>query len=356
MHEAAIIPAEEARDPERFRLHPVGAGPFRVEEAIEGQRVRAASAIATTTSPGMPHLDELKFRLDLRSFRDVAEAFLRGELDVAHGIPLKIVNELRNDPRYRAVHADRRCSSTRRTSATTAPPRRSTASRCARRSTTPSTAQRINERVYAGLGVVAESLLPPGLLGYDPTLRGFDHDPDARAIADAPGRLRGGFTIEYRTWDTDEFNNSGTLPLIIEDLAAIGIRRQRHARTPPTEAREPLPTPGHGHVLLRELVRRLPRLRQLLLHLLPQRVAFDPRLLLPPRRSSTRRSSRRAARTTSGRAARSTAQLDEMVVREAPIAPLFHERFFVLHKPEVRGLRTSLVPPPVRYHETWIEE
>ena len=29
MHEAAIIPAEEARDPERFRLHPVGAGPFR---------------------------------------------------------------------------------------------------------------------------------------------------------------------------------------------------------------------------------------------------------------------------------------------------------------------------------------
>jgi ABC-type transport system substrate-binding protein len=47
--------------------------------------------------------------------------------------------------------------------------------------------------------------------------------------------------------------------------------------------------------------------------------------------------------------------LDQMVVREAPITPLFHERLFVLHTPEVRGLRTSLVPPPVRYNEVWLE-
>ena len=49
-------------------------------------------------------------------------------------------------------------------------------------------------------------------------------------------------------------------------------------------------------------------------------------------------------------------QLDEMVVREAPFVPLFHERMFVLTKPQVRGVRTSLVPPPVRYHEAWVEE
>jgi hypothetical protein len=45
-----------------------------------------------------------------------------------------------------------------------------------------------------------------------------------------------------------------------------------------------------------------------------------------------------------------------MVVREAPIVPLFHERLFVLHKPNVRGVRTSLVPPPVRYRDIWSEE
>ena len=48
--------------------------------------------------------------------------------------------------------------------------------------------------------------------------------------------------------------------------------------------------------------------------------------------------------------------LNQMVVREAPLAPLFHERLFVIHKPEVRGLRTSLVPPPVRYNDVWIKD
>ena len=33
----------------------------------------------------------------------------------------------------------------------------------------------------------------------------------------------------------------------------------------------------------------------------------------------------------------------------------FHERLFVLHKPNVRAVRTFLVPPPVRYHDVWIE-
>ena len=49
-------------------------------------------------------------------------------------------------------------------------------------------------------------------------------------------------------------------------------------------------------------------------------------------------------------------RLDQRVVRDAPVATLFHERLFVLHKPEVRGLRTSLVTPPVRYHDVWLEE
>ena len=43
-------------------------------------------------------------------------------------------------------------------------------------------------------------------------------------------------------------------------------------------------------------------------------------------------------------------------MREAPLAPLFLERLFVLHEPEVRGVRTSLVPPPVRYEPIWIEK
>src|SRR5260370_38123382 len=59
------------------------------------------------------------------------------------------------------------------------------------------------------------------------------------------GGKAGGFKIEYRTWDSDEFNNNGTVPLIIEDLEAIGIRVDvtQHSAT---EARRPLLNPGHG--------------------------------------------------------------------------------------------------------------
>jgi peptide/nickel transport system substrate-binding protein len=352
MHEAAIIPAEEARDPERFRLHPVGAGPFRLAEAIEGDRVRMERN-RDYYIPGIPHLDELDFRLDLRSFRDVAEAFLRDEIDVAHGVPLNIVSDVRTDPRIapymlttiqlHTSYFGYDCS---------APPFNRVEVRQAVNQAI--NRDRINERVFAGLGVVAHSLLPPGLLGYDPNIRGFEHDPErARSLLRQAG-YSGGLRVEYRTWDTDEFNNSGQLPLIIEDLSAIGIDVNVTTHSA-VEARKPLARPGHGMVFCGNWYADFPdsdnffyvffhseahSLRGFYFH----DAAIDAQIIEARRANDPERR------------AEIYRQLDQMVVREAPLATLFHERFFVLQKPEVRGLRTSLVPPPVRYHETWIEE
>jgi peptide/nickel transport system substrate-binding protein len=47
--------------------------------------------------------------------------------------------------------------------------------------------------------------------------------------------------------------------------------------------------------------------------------------------------------------------LDRRILDAAPMAFLFHERLFVIHKPETRGVRAYLVPPPVRYRDVWIE-
>jgi methyl-accepting chemotaxis protein/ABC-type transport system substrate-binding protein len=352
MHEAAIIPAEEARDPEKFRLHPVGAGPFRLTEATEGERVRMQRN-RDYYIPGIPHLDELDFRLDLRSFRDVAEAFLRGEVDVAHGVPLKIVNDLRSDPRIapymlttiqlHTSYFGYDCS--------TAPFNRVEVRQAINHAIDR---KRINDRVFAGLGVVAKGLLPPGLLGYDPNLRAAEHDPErARSLMRQAG-YSSGIRVEYRTWDTDEFNNSGQLPLIIEDLAAIGIDVNVTVHSA-VEARKPLAKPGHGMVFCGNWYADFPdsdnffyvffhseahSLRGFSFHSadVDEQIVEARRANDPDRRAEIYR------------------QLNQMVVREAPLATLFHERFFVLQKPEVRGLRTSLVPPPVRYHETWIEE
>jgi methyl-accepting chemotaxis protein/ABC-type transport system substrate-binding protein len=351
MHECGIIPAEEGRDPERYRLRGIGGGAFKVAEAVEGERVRLVKN-RDYYIPGTPMIDEITFRLDLRSFKEVAEAFLRGELDIAHGIPPKIVSELRNDPQYAAylltttqLHTSYLAWDNSAAPFDRPEVRQAVAHAIDR--------DRINERVFAGLSVCAQSLLPPGLLGYDATLRGYTHDPDrARSLMRQAG-YASGFTVEYRTWDTDEFNNSGMVPMMIEDLDAIGIRVNvtRHSATDASATRQ---RRGHGLIYCANWYADFPdsdNFFYIFFHsqatsiygIYFHRPDIDAKIL------EARRSNDTEHRASIYRS------LNEMVAKEAPILPLFHERLFVLHKPDIRGVKTSLVPPPVRYHDVWVE-
>ena len=351
MMETAIVPSEETRDRERFRTRPTGAGAFRVEDAVEGQRVRLRRN-KDYFRTGEPHIDELTFRLDLRSGRDVADAFVRGEIDIAHGIPPKLASEWQHNPQLAPYLLDTTQLHTSYFAydCSTAPFDRADVRRAVNHAINRN---RINDRIFGGLSVVARSLLPPGLLGYDANRRGFEHDPDRAKALMREGGYASGFRVDYRTWDTDEFNNSGLLGLIIEDLAAIGIE-VRITRHSVTEARTPLNKPGHGTVFCANWYADFPdsdnffyvffhsdssSARGIYFH--------SPELdrqIIDARRANDIERRREIYNA-----------LDEMVVREAPIATLFHERLFVVHKPEVRGLRTSLVPPPVRYNDVWIE-
>ena len=351
MHECGIVPAEEARDAERYRLRGIGAGPFRVEEAVEGERVRLVRNRDYYVSD-QPNLDELLFRLDLRSFRDVADAFFRGELDVAHGIPPKVVSEIRNDPRYSAylLTTIQLHTSYVGYDSSSAPFDRVEVRQALNYAINR---ERINERIFAGLSVVAQSLLPPGLLGHDPNLHGYDYDPErARALMRQAG-YASGFNVEYRTWDTDEFNNSGLVPMMIEDLDAIGIRVNvtRHTATEASGARQQR---GHGLIYCANWYADFPdpdNFFYIFFHSEATSVAglYFNRPEVDAQIIEARRSNDVERRAEIYRA------LDQMVIKEAPLVPLFHERLFVLHKPEVRGVRTSLVPPPVRYADVWVE-
>jgi methyl-accepting chemotaxis protein/ABC-type oligopeptide transport system substrate-binding subunit len=351
MHEAAIIPAEEARDPERFRLYAPGAGPFKVEEARDGEVVKLRRN-RDYYLQGLPHLDELTFRLDLRSFRDVTEAFLRGELDVAHGVPPARARELQKDPQFAPylLQTVQLHTSYLGYDTASAPFNRLEIRQALNHAINR---DRINERVFAGQGVVAKSLLPPGLLGYDPAIRGHEYDPEKGRALMRQGGQAGGFSIEYRTWDSDEFNNSGTVPLIIEDLDAIGIRVNvtRHS---PTEARKPLARPGHGLLFTGNWYADFPdsdNFFYIFFHSDANAIAgFHYHTPEVDAQINEARHSN-----DSERRAEIYRNLDLMVVKEAPLACLFHDRFFVLHKPSVRGLRTSLVPPPVRFADVWLE-
>jgi methyl-accepting chemotaxis protein/ABC-type oligopeptide transport system substrate-binding subunit len=352
MHECSIIPVEETVDAERFRLRAPGAGPFRVADAAEGKYVHLEKNRDYFVI-GRPLVDELRFRLDLSSGREVADAFLRGELDIAHGIPLQLATQLKNDPQYapyvltgiqlHTSYVGYDCSS--------APFNRIEVRQAVSHAINK---QRINERVFANAGAPAAGLLPPGLLGYDPSLRGALYDPDRSKSLLRQAGLPSGFTLEYRTWDTDEFNNLGIVPMIVQDLDAIGIRVNVTSHSV-RDARAPLARPGHGNLFLGNWYADFPdpdNFFFIFFHSLStsvQGIYFHSEEI-DRKIDQARRSNDIESRATTYR------ELDAMVVREAPIVPLFHERLFVLHKPNVRGVRTSLVPPPVRYHDVWCED
>ncbi len=352
MNETAIIACEDARDQQRVRTHPQSTGPFKIDEAVDGQRVRLR-ANADYWIPGQPHVDELVFRLDLRSARDVTNAFINGELDIAHGIPLKMVNEMRNDERFAPymLSTIQQHTSYMAYDCSTPPFDKLEVRQAFNHAIDR---KRINERVYDGLGAIAGSLLPPGLLGYDARVRALEHDPDrARDLLRKAGYGEG-FQVEYRSWDTDEFYNSGMVPSIIEDLEAVNIHVNvtRHAAP---DARRPLTKRGHGNIFCGNWFADFPdpdNFFYIFFHsessAVPGIYFHSPALdakIIEARRSND--IERRAA---------IYRELDQLVAREAPVTTLFHDRLFVAHKPDVRGLRTSLVPPAVRYHDVWVEK
>lgn len=352
MPECCLVPVEETRDLERFRLTASGAGPFKVVEATEGKLVRLKKN-ENFWIPGQPHIDEIEFRLDLRSFREIADAFMRGDLDAAHGLPLPIANELKNDPRFAPylLTTIQLHTSYLGYDSSTGPFAKVEARQALNYAINR---QRINEKVFAGLGVVAQSLLPPGLLGYDPNLRGFDHDPErARTLLQRAGYGQG-FTLEYRTWDTDEFNNSGITPLIIEDLAQVGIR-VNVVRTSAAGARAQLHERGHNNIWCGNWYADFPDSDNFFFSFFHSESRSIEGLYYSNPEMDARIFEARRSNDLERRA-EIYRDLDKLVLKDAPLACLFHERLFVAHRPGVRGLRTSLVVPPVRYHEVWLEQ
>ncbi|HEY0592725.1 MAG TPA: ABC transporter substrate-binding protein [Thermoanaerobaculia bacterium] len=352
MPESAIVPAEETRDRERFRLHPVGAGAFTVAEAAEASRV-VLKRNPQYWDPERPHIDELQFRLDFRSSRDATNAFLAGDLDIVHGVPLAMVTQLQNDP----LHAPYLLNNVQLHTSYLAwdcssPPfdrldvRRAIGLAVDR--------ERINQKVYSGLAVTAKALLPPGVLGYDPSLEPPLHDPDkARHLLRQAG-LGAGLTLDYVTWDTDEFNNSGLMALVIEDLAAIGITVNLSSK-PVEEVRRLRTRRGHGTIFAGNWYADFPDSDNFFYIFFHSDSEAVPGINY---RSSQVDEAIEEARRTNDIERRTAiySELNRRVIDDAPILCLFHERLFVIHSPRIRSLRTYLVPPPVRYSDLWVEE
>jgi ABC-type transport system substrate-binding protein len=208
--------------------------------------------------------------------------------------------------------------------------------------------------VFSGLAKAAQSLLPPGLVGYDPNLAGYRYDPaEARRLLGEAG-YPDGVSVEYWSWDTDEFYNSGQVPLIVEDLNAVGIR-VNVSQHPVKEVREHLKKPGHGRIFAANWYADIPDADNFFFMFFhSQSSSITGINYHRPELDEQIDEGRRTA--DPERRAQIYRELNQLSLREAPVVYLFHDRFFVAHKPEAHGMRTFLVPPPVRFHDVWKEK
>jgi ABC-type transport system substrate-binding protein len=295
---------------------------------------------------------EIRFRLDFSNFRDFADAFLRGELDIAHRVPLRLVSELQQDPQFAPYLADTvfqhtsyigfDCSS---------PPFDRIEVRQAMNYAIDR--KRINDRVFGGLSVIARTLLPPGLPGYDESIEGYRHDPEKAKALLRQGGVPDGIDIDYLKHPNDEGFNTGQVQLIQEDLEQVGIRL-RIEDSSLDEIRRRSARKGHNLLFVRNWFGDFPD---------PDNFFFvffhSSSTAIVGQNYSSAELDRviESARKIVDFEERAEVyrDLNSKIFHEAPIVPLFHERFFILHKPDVREMRPCLVTPPVRYDRLWID-
>jgi len=199
-----------------FRRQPVGSGAFVLAEWVEGQRMRLARNPLYFRS-GLPYLDGIEVTVGLSDQLGWFK-YQRGEIDIS-GVPSAEFARVVADARYQPLLLERTTLRTQYLGLNCAmPPFDQAAVRQALNMAIDK--QRLLELID-GRGVVATTILPPDMPGYDAATPSYPLDPAAaRARLEAAGLGQGFATTLWASRD------EGSLRLaqsIQQDLRAIGV-------------------------------------------------------------------------------------------------------------------------------------
>lgn len=219
---------------EDFSRHPVGTGPFVLEEWSPGQRVRLARNPhyweVDERGRQLPHLDSVEVRM----LRDSLVAFLefeRGNLDVT-GIPPEMWPKVMTGERtlaepytkYQLLSCPSLTVQYFGFLMTDAP---LGAHKLLRQAFNYAVdRQGIVDHVLNGRGIPARGVLPPGIPGYNPELKGYDYDPSRARELLAEAGYPGGeglpeIVLQLNSGGTE---NEDIAEVVQQQLADIGVR------------------------------------------------------------------------------------------------------------------------------------
>jgi ABC-type transport system substrate-binding protein len=346
-----VLPASLLADPARARRLPSGTGAFVPREITFGKTARF-DRYDTYWDRGRIALDGVDLDLTEDSEGGVFQRFLDGQLDVIWDIPYPEAARLMADPEWRPyidssvqLHTSFLVLRCDRAPLDDVRVRRALNHAVDRAA--------LNERTFAGLTVPAASILPPHLVGHDPGLRPYRHDPErARALLAEAGRGDG---LTLSTWlsPKDARDPLNPLPAVAAQLEAVGVKLVLEV------------LPGE-EMSARKRIGVFPDVRLSRWFAdFPDPDTFFSSLFYSKteevldggfRNAEVDRLVEKGARLLDAAEREAVYRdLNRLVQSEAPVIFLFHNRGFVLQAPRLRGAQAHLLPPPVRWNDLWLE-
>lgn len=346
---AAVVDREAAeRYGEDFARHPVGTGPFTLAGWVYGQRLvlRRNPRYFRT---GLPYLDGVELTIGV-SPQLAWFKYEAGEVDIS-GIPPAEFPRVVSDPRFAPLLLHRTTLRTQYVGLN-----------CEMRPFDHIAVRRAvniavnKERILELInrqGVVARGILPPDMPGFDPTLKGWPHDPErARRLLAAAGlparELRATF------WVSSDDTSLRIAQSIQQDLRDIGLRLEIKPVGFPALI-EAIRNPHMVPLFLLGWEADFPDPSNFLSVLLHSRQRGDNNntFYSNPRVDALLDSA--DSLLDSARRLELYREAERLIVADAPWVPLFHPVGYVVRNPRVRGYHLHPLRP-ARVEEVWLAD
>ena len=325
------------------KTHPVGTGAFRLESRTDREVVLAR--YAEWWDKPRPYVDRVVVSLSAQTETELMREFEEERVDLISQIPISEVRRIKDTPALSDGLLDTLQLQTTVIGLNVRhPPLHDV--RVRRALNMAVDRKRLNDACFAGLGLPAAGIIPPGLAGHDSASDGYGHQPDrAKSLLREAG-FPSGFDIEYRCTPREAEAKDSFIFQCFEDFARIGVR----VKVTPSDAAG-----------LRDIPMRI--------------VAWtgdypDPDAFFSPlfwskgpdqlgcglHDSTLDEGIERARRTVNvAERERVYSSINRRLLDLAPVVFLFHTRAFVLHRPHLKGVKAYLMPPRVRWSEIWVD-
>jgi peptide/nickel transport system substrate-binding protein/oligopeptide transport system substrate-binding protein len=224
---AAVVPQEEVeRLGDRFAQVPVGAGPFKLVRWEAGKEIILEAN--KEYYEGRPFLDTVVFKIG-ETFEQTFAQFLAGNLDEAI-IPSGKTEDVQNDPRYRQYQVLRRPTLGLLYIGFNTQVKPFDDKRVRQAFNYAVNTEAIVREITKMGSLPAKGVLPPGMPGHDPDLRGYYYNPTKakQLLAEAGYPNGAGFPV-VQLWTVSKAESTkAELAAYQQYLAELGVKVDVH--------------------------------------------------------------------------------------------------------------------------------